>query len=195
MVEYRDIEDLLVWAFREQQVEHYVRTLRGASIGPAALLGSGIGQILLLGTRIDSTSPGAKWLGARCHDDAVTIYEAVMALPAEAWVEVIKHARTASEPDWHPEGPGQWVVPLDRNGEPKRLWRDPSRRRGDLGPAPPELFGTNPLLVENARATYRLWHTALAELVPIVNRDLEGFRASPPRRLPEPWAAGKNRAA
>lgn len=187
MKEVRDIEDLLVWSFRDQQVEHFVATLRRGSVGPSGLLSSGTAQTLVLGTRIDNSSAGARFLGARCHDDALTIYETVMALPAEAWLEIVKQARCGGEPYWHPEGPGRWEVPLDRAGRPKRLWRDPARQRGDLGEHPPVLIGTHPVVVEEARAIYRLWHTAMWELVPLVNRELTAFRASPPARSPHPW--------
>ena len=190
MTENRDIEELLHWAFRDQQVERYVQALRGGAVGPSASLESGIGQILMLGTRVDSSTPGAKWLGARCHDDALTIYEAVMALPAEAWVEVIKYARSAQRPHCYDDEDalaGQWVVPRDKWGNPKRLWRDPVHQRGDLGEAPPVLIGIDPIVVEEARATYRLWHTALCELVTLVNRDLVQYRATWPAISPEPW--------
>lgn len=187
MAEYRDIEELLVWAFREQQVEHFVSKLRGGSQGPSPTLQSGIGQILALGTRVDTTNVGARWLGARCHDDAITLYEAVMALPAEAWVEVIKHARTDTRPYWYPEGPGQWVTPRDKWGEPKLIYRDPVRKRDPIGEAPPELIGINPSTVEEARAVYRLWHTALCELVVLVNREMTSFKARWPVASPEPW--------
>lgn len=190
MAEYRDIETLLAWAFREQQVERFVATLRGGAYGPAPRPKSSaesLSQLLLLGTRVDSSSAGANWLGARCNDDALTIYEAVMALPAEAWVEVIKCARSNLRPYWYPDGAGQWVTPRDRWGNPKLLYRDPVRKRDPIGEAPPELIGIDPVLVEEARATYRLWHTALCELVGLVNRELVGFRARWPAASPEPW--------
>lgn len=185
MTEVRDIEDLLVWAFREQQVEHFAQGLRPR--GPSRNIGSMIAETLVLGTRVDNTTAGARFLGARCHDDAVVIFEAVMALPPEAWVEVIKHARTATRPYWYPEGPGKWVVPRDKWGNPKRIYRDPVRQRGDLGEAPPELIGINPLVVEEARAVYRLWHTSLCELTALVNREMTAHRAVWPTISPEPW--------
>lgn len=144
MGEVRDIEDLLVWAFRDQRVERYAATLRGAALGPSGSMESGIGQILALGTKVDTTAAGAKWLGARCHDDAVTLYDAVMALPDNARVELVKHARAADEPYWYPEGPGQWVTPRDKWGAPKLLYRDPVRKRDPIGEAPPELIGVHP---------------------------------------------------
>lgn len=184
--EISDIEDLVVWAFKAQRVEHFVGSVRawGAQTGS---LGSSLLETMQLGARIDGGGAGARMLGARCHDDALTIYEAVMALPAEAWMLVIKHARSATRPEWYEEGPGRWIQPLDADGQPKRLWRDPKHKRGDLGPAPMELEGLSPALVEDARAQYRLWHTALCELVPMVNEELEKHQATYPQCYAEPW--------
>lgn len=190
MAEEKDMEALLAWAFGPQKVDRFVAGLRGGLVGPSASPASsetGLQQVLLLGTRVDSSSAGAKWVGMRCSDDALTIYEAVMTLPAEAWVELVKHARAGSRPYWYPEGPGRWVTPRDRWGKPKMLYRDPRRQRDPIGEAPPELIGIDPAMVEEARAIYRLWHTALCELVPLVNRELKGFRALWPAASPEPW--------
>lgn len=182
-----DIEELLVWAFKHQGVENYVGALRSWGTHSQGSLGSSIAQTLMLGARVDGGSPAARMLGARCPDDALTVYEAVMTLPPEAWMLVIKHARSGTEPEWYPEGPGRWVQPLDAKGEPKRIWRDPKRRRGDLGPAPSEFEGLSLALVEEARASFRLWHVALCELLPLVNPELERFTAFWPARPLEPW--------
>lgn len=185
MAEFKDVEDLLVWAFRDQRVEAVASSLRPTMPGWSS--SCAIAQVMALGTRVDTSVAGARYLGVRCHEDAAVIYDAVMALPPEAWVEVIKHARTATEPHWHEEGPGEWVVPRDRAGKPKRRWRDPDKQKGDLGEAPAVLIGTNPIIVEEARAIYRLWHVSLCELVPLLNREMVKFQAEPPRRPAEPW--------
>lgn len=190
MADERDIEELLAWAFREQQVERFVATIRGGALGPAPSPRSStdtLAQLLLLGTRVDSSSAGANWVGARCHDDALTIYEAVMALPPEAWVEVIKCARSNLRPFWYPEGAGRWETPRDKTGRPKLLYRDPVRKRDPIGEAPPELVGIDPALVEESRAVYRLWYVSLCELATVVNRELKSFRARWPSASPEPW--------
>lgn len=191
MAEFKDVEDLLVWAFRDQRVEAVASSLRPMQQGFSSTCS--VGQVMALGTRVDTSTAGAMFVSDSCHEDAAVIYDAVMALPPEAWVYVIKHARTATEPYWHPEGPGEWVVPLDRAGNPKRRWRDPVRQRGDLGEAPPELHGTNPILVEEARAIYRLWYVSLCELVPLLNREMVDHQASPPARSAAPWNAAVRR--
>lgn len=187
---YRDIEDLVAWAFREQQVERFVATLRGGAVGPSPSPRSStdmLSEMLVLGTRVDSSGAGAKWLGARCHDDAITIYDAVMTLPEDAWVEVIKCARSNLRPCWYPEGAGRWETPRDRTGRPKVLYRDPVRKRDPIGLAPPELVGIDPLLVEESRAVYRLWYVSLCELAEMVNPELVSFRARWPAASPDPW--------
>jgi hypothetical protein len=76
VVEYSDIKEPLAWALREQQVERYVANLRGGAVGPSPSPRSStdtLTQRLLLGTRVDTSSAGANWLGDRCHDDALTI--------------------------------------------------------------------------------------------------------------------------
>jgi hypothetical protein len=186
MKEFRDVEDLLVWAFRDQKVEAFANSFRPKATGWSSM--SSLGQLMVLGTRVDSPSAGARFVGARCHEDATVIFEAVMALPSAAWVEIIKHARGGSVPEWHEDGPGEFVVPLDRNGQPKRLWHDPVRQRGDMGPAPAELVGGPPPdIVEEDRAIYRLWHVTMCELVPMLNAEMQEFGALPPRRPAEPW--------
>lgn len=185
MAEFKDVEDLVVWAFRDQRVEQVASSLRPRQPGWSS--STSVAQVMALGTRVDSSAAGARFLGGRCHEDAAVIYDAVMSLPPEAWREVVKHARTATEPYWYEEGPGYFAVPLDRAGRPKRLWRDPARQKGDLGEAPPELVGTHPVVVEEARAIYRLWHVSLCELVPMLNRELVAHRASLPLRPAEPW--------
>jgi hypothetical protein len=106
---------------------------------------------MVLGTRIDSPSAGARMLGARCHEDAAVIYDAVMLLPPEAWMLAIKHGRNGTRPEWHKEGPDEWVRPVDKKGTPRPLWRDPPNRRGFLGYQPPVLVGTDPTHVEWVR--------------------------------------------
>lgn len=181
-----DVEDLLIWAFRDQKVDHVAKRLWPKE-GTGVSMASSLAEVMALGCRVDTSSAGSMHMAVQCHEDAAVIYDAVMALPAEAWMFVIKHARSATRPDWHPEGPGEFVVPLDRNGRPKRVWRDPARQRGDLGPAPAELVGTHPANVEEARRAYAVWHAALLDLVPMLNAELVDHEAIGPEAPAEPW--------
>jgi len=181
----RDIETLLVWAFRDQKVEQVARMLRPAPPRQSAV--SSLGDVLGLGTRVDTSSAAARQAGTHCHEDAAVIFDAVMQLPPDAWLLLVKHARSGTRPEWWPEGPGEWVVPLDKQGRPKRLWRDPSRRLGDLGPAPAVLVGIEPTMVEADRAAYGLWHIAMCDLVPMVNSEMVEHEATGPAAHPIPW--------
>lgn len=186
MARAMDVEDLLIWAFRDQKIEHVANAMRPR--GPGGSNASSLGELLALGCRVDTSSAGASFLGgAQCHEDAAVMYDAVMALPPDAWSIVIRHARTGTRPDWHPEGPGYWVTPLDSKGNPKRLWRDPAKQKGDLGPAPQELIGTRPSTVEQDRRIYAVWHAALGDLVSLVNAEMADHVATPPEAPAEPW--------
>ena len=62
-----DIEDLLIWAYRDQCVDRVERAIRGVAAGPK--LGSG-GSVWELGTRVDTSGAHAADLGAKAPDDA-----------------------------------------------------------------------------------------------------------------------------
>lgn len=180
-----DVEDLLIWAFRDQKIDLVEAKMRPR--GPAGSSASSLGEVLALGCRVDVSSAGANFLAVQCHEDAAIIHEAVMALPADATMLLIKHAKSATQPEWYPEGPGYWVTPRDKNGNRKRYWRDPARQKGDLGPMPDELIGVRPSTVEQDRRAYALWHAALEELVPMLNAEMVDHEAIGPGALAAPW--------
>lgn len=180
-----DVEDLLIWAFRDQKIDLVAAAMRPK--GPSGSSHSSLAEMLMLGTKVDTTSAGARHFAVHCHEDAAVIYDAVMALPAEAWMFVIKHAKSATRPDWHEEGPGEYVVPLDKHGEPRKLWADPAKKTGFLGYQPAELVGTSPANVEEARRAYAVWHAALVDLVGLLNTELVDHEAIGPSADAEPW--------
>jgi hypothetical protein len=189
MAKRLDVEELVNWAFEKQRVEDVAKTLMPQA--PASLV-SGLSSLLVLGTRVDSSSAGARMLGARCHEDAAVIYDAVMALAPEAWMLVIKHGRNGTRPDWHEEGPGEWVQPVDKQGNPRKLWRDPANRRGFLGFQGPVLIGTDPVHVELARTSWSLWRAGLADLIPVLNAEMVDHVAEGPAIPTEPWLVMAN---
>jgi hypothetical protein len=183
-----DVEDLVVWAFRDQKVEHVAKRLWPTQ-GVAGSIESGLAQVMALGCRVDTSSAGALHLAAQCHEDAAVIYDAVMALPPEAWSLVIRHGRQGTRPEWYPEGPGYWAQPVGRDGQPKKLWRDPAKKTGYLGIAPLVLIGLEPRFVEEARRAYELWYMALIDLVGMLNGPdgLEDHEALMPTSAVPPW--------
>lgn len=82
-----DIENLLIWAYRDQDV---VRQLAVSFTprGPAASPANALAQYLTLGTRVDSSSQAARVLGVRLPDDALIVHDAVLALGDQviAWL-------------------------------------------------------------------------------------------------------------
>ena len=180
-----DVEDLVIWAFRDQKIEAVAARLMpsGLSASPE----SNLAQILALGCRVQTSSAGAMHMAVQCHEDAAVIYDAVMALPADAWVLVIKHARNATRPDWIEEGPGRWVKQVDKNGHPKKLYIDSDAKKGFIGYAPPLLEGVDPAEVEEARRAYDVWRYALIDLVPLLNAEMVDHEATGPVVAARPW--------
>jgi hypothetical protein len=79
-----DIEELLVWAYRDQCVD---RAAKGFSPkGPSASPSGSLGQYVALGTRVDGGSAAARAMGVRLPDDAAIIHDAVLAL-GDMWIE------------------------------------------------------------------------------------------------------------
>lgn len=180
-----DVEDLLIWAFRDQKIDLIAAAMRPK--GPSISSVSSLAEMLMLGTKVDTTTAGARHMAVHCHEDAAVVYDAVMALPSEAWMFIIKHAKSATQPDWHPEGAGEYVQPVDRNGEPKKLWLDPVKKTGFLGYQPHVLVGTSPGVVEEARRAYVVWRAALVDLVGMLNEELTSHEAIGPEAIAEPW--------
>lgn len=183
-----DVEDLVIWAFRDQKIEAVAARI-GPPRGLQASPESNLAQILALGCRVQTSSAGTMHMAVQCHEDAAVIYDAVMALPAEATMLIIKHARCGSRPDWHEEGPGHWVTPVDKHGRPKKIWRNPSTQRGFLGYAPQQLMGTHPAVVEEARRAYCVWWLGLCDLVGLLNGPdgLVDHEALKPDGSAPPW--------
>jgi hypothetical protein len=78
-----DIEDLLIWAYRDQCVDRMERAMRGSTRGPG--WGSG-GAVWELGTRVDTSGAHLAMLGATAPDDALLVHDAVLDL-GDMWIE------------------------------------------------------------------------------------------------------------
>lgn len=181
-----DVEDLVIWAFRDQKIEAVAARLAGP-VGLQPSPESNLAQILALGCRVQTSSAGAMHMAVQCHEDAAVIYDAVMALPAEACMLIIRHGRNATRPDWYEEGPGRWVDQVDTDGNPKKQYLDPHTKRGFIGYARPVLEGTDPAEVEKARREYDVWRYGLVDLVPLLNAEMVDHEAIGPEAAKRPW--------
>ncbi|ODT50275.1 hypothetical protein [Devosia sp. 63-57] len=181
-----DVEDLVVWAFRDQKIEAVAARLAGPS-GLQPSPESNLAQVLALGCRVQTSSAGAMHMAVQCHEDAAVIYDAVMALPAEATMLLIRHGRNGTRPDWIEDGPGRWVCQVDKAGNPKKLYIDPHAKRGFIGYARPVLEGNDPAEVEEARRAYDVWRYALVDLVPLLNAEMVDHEALLPAVAVRPW--------
>ncbi len=181
-----DVEDLVVWAFRDQKIEAVAARLAGPS-GLQASPESSLAQIMALGCRVQTSSAGSMHMAVQCHEDAAVIYDAVMALPAEATMLLIRHGRNGTRPDWYEDGPGRWIEQVDGAGNPKKLYLDAHAKKGFIGYAQPILEGNDPADVEEARRAYDVWRYALVDLVALLNAEMVDYEALPPAAPARPW--------
>lgn len=184
MKETRDIEWLVNWALQAQNVERAIKNAtpmaQGQSSQPA------FEQMARLGVRVDSSRKAESWGNVDCQNDAVIIYDLIQRLPRDAAGLVVIHGRAGTRPDWCVEGVGCEVPVLTAKGKPRRIYRDPIKSMGDLGPMM-EWIGHRQETVDFHRAQYAVWYQALSALVPFANKELEAYQAERPKASPYPW--------
>lgn len=161
-----DIEQLLVWAFRDQKAHKVLEARDGLFDQEAALDGHAFqssrdssammernGQ---LGTRVDGGGRSAPHL----HDDAEEVYKAVMALTVDEAMLVRKHACAASRPDHEAVVPPKAFPVPNRLGNPTVCY--PSDKNRDPGHGWCLVQWTvSPVSAEVIRIEYAIWHKAL----------------------------------
>lgn len=189
-----DVEALVEWAYGRQQVDRVLGAIKarmkpGQPVSSTSVL---VGM-LELGCRVDSSGQGGAFAAlsdgrAGVADDAITVHQAVCALPADTFGLVTMHGRRGTRPDWNPEGYGRMVAKRNRRGEMARLWADARNCRGWIG-CELELVGTPPALVDFNRAEYRRWHAGLVSLAAKLKGTLEAHDVTGPRAPALPWAA------
>ncbi len=189
MREVWDIEKLIEWAYRVQCIDKAQRA--GTALvnsGPGDVMGGGASGVIALGCRVDLPPASLRYgySGVGVNDDAVIIDDAVMMLPAEATVPVIVHGRAGTRPDWEAEGVGRMVPLLDAGGRKQYLWRDQSKRRGQIA-CLVRNTGASWAQVECARAEYTVWHEALCVLAQSLNGQLERIEVTGPVAPATPW--------
>jgi hypothetical protein len=108
-----DIEDLLIWAYRDQCVDRQV--IGFSPKGPSASPASSLAQFMALGCRVDSSGMAARTLGVRLPDDALIVHDAVLAL-GDMWIEwregdeVVVHDRASAADSAFHETAAGWVM-------------------------------------------------------------------------------------
>jgi len=183
-MEQVDIEALVEWAYRVQCIDRTVG-LMSVAVGLAGPSTRSATAVMVryaeLGARVDASPLHVTAMGASADDDALTIHDAVLRLPAEAMALVIAHARGGSRPSWHGLDAERLVADTDRKGKVKML-RDQCRPVScRLRPA------IDPALVEFSRAQYGVWWEALDALAGDLAGRLSCHEALPPMASRTPW--------
>lgn len=193
-----DVEQLLVWTYRDQRADVVIR--RGAGLHTLEALADGVevtttsacgcasvARIAELGVRVDSSGRDAGAL----HPDAEVIHLAVMQLTEKLaglplWRLVIHHASMNERPD-----PMVGVVPRPRpyrhpvNGEVRIEGKDRNGRYGYC----PISYQPSDASIRAAREEYAAWHACLVWLVETLRIDprLTRWHPMPPAAPAEPW--------
>jgi hypothetical protein len=213
-----DIEQLLVWAYRDQQVDRMAGQMLAAISGPRTGGGLASSQsIWALGTRVDASGGMLAAIGATAPDDALVLHDAVLAL-GDMWIEidgrevaVWSRAEIEAEPGWSlRETARGWIIrrpdarAIDMIGEVpvSRSVVTPLVVLHARAASRPETFAdwqrprgrpsaadrVREAEVVRARAVYCVWREALACLAETLQESLSDHEVTGPAASEEPWA-------
>lgn len=186
-----DIEDLLVWAYRDQAID------RRAGRDVASDDGAGrdyfmrawastwgrVSEYAQLGTFVDTSFRTVEPLtGGDGDDDALAVHNAVLTLPSEACVLIVIHGRAATRPGLWSQGAPRLVAALRTNGKPKMI------RHNDKAVACVIRWTHDPERWEWEKQQYRVWRAALDVLADELAGKLKVFRVMRARAERAPWA-------
>lgn len=173
--EKMDVERLVTWALLEQGLGWSMYGDR-----------PGVLSYRDYGTRIDTGGIGAPSAALASDDDAHVVRAVILTLPEDAGQLVVRHGRIGDRPDWCEEGVGEWRQKRAANGKLAWHYEKPGDRRSPKVPVK-EFVGWRQEQVEFFRAGYRLWWTALSEMIPVLNRQMSTHEATGPKVAKEPW--------
>lgn len=181
-----DIAELVSWALVDQNAGYFCEL---PSENRKALMSSTaiVTGTLALGVQVDCQPGFLKRMGARCHPDAVAVYEALdYYLDSRERALVMSYGRIRSFPDWD-IWPEIRPVRHPRNGKPVVESEVDGKGRVVSQWCPLDVFPSWDL-VDETRATYRRWRSGLARLVasPLRFR-LSEFRPIGPASPIDPW--------
>ena len=192
-----DMEDLLVWTYRDQKADLVIR--RGAGLHTLEALADGVevhgvsacgcasvSRIAELGVRVDRSAPDQGAL----HPDAETVHRAVMrlddrvhGLPRSRLV--IVNAGRAERPDAMVGEVPRPIPVLNRKGEPSVVFSDAGKRYGTC----PVDYQPSATMILTAREEYTAWHAALRLLAMALQHEPKLTRWYPlaPAAPEAPW--------
>lgn len=195
-----DIEELLIWTYRNQKADLVVDRGLGlheqeARVGGIALQGqskcgcAAVEAIQALGVRVDGTG-GCDAL----HEDAEVVHQVVGRLKHRFLIElVINHARGADRPD---PLPGLQPRPVSTtNGKGQiRVRYEPWDKNRNYGWCPIE-WTISMAAIEQARLDYTMWRDAVARVAAtlrIENRLVKNIVTGPTAPV-RPWESSLER--
>jgi hypothetical protein len=191
-----DIEDLLVWTYRDQRADVVIERgiglhgLEAAADGVPSFQVSACGcaavaRIGELGVRVDQHGRGAGAL----DEDAELVHRAVMRLTDRVqglprWRLVIQNAARGERPDAMVTAVPRPVALLQRDGRPVVNWSDKGKRYGSC----PVEYAPSAALILAAQAEYAAWHSALMLLaLHLQSERLVRWFPLRPAASPRPW--------
>lgn len=173
-----DIQDLLVWAYRDQAVDEAPRHWDGPCVAlmrwDVAVDGVGVEAVI--------------------DPDAFLVHAAVMGLSRYQIALVIGCAKWGSVPDWYPGARPVMAAVLNGRGSPAAIY---DRSRNVVGhrvrPAleladGSVMVGYSSADLTRLRMGYMVWHEALCALASSLSQSMPGRDITGPRVMREPWA-------
>ncbi|MET3925564.1 hypothetical protein [Devosia sp. 2618] len=172
--EKRDIEQLVIWALRDQGLgwagKERVRD-----------------DFSDLGTIIDDDNHGSHpTIALWSDDDAMQIKLAIDQLHQEARALVVQYGRAALRPDWCEEGYGSYQQLVDGRGRKLWDWDDAKNRQGNRRPRM-GFVGEQRDTVNFHRAQWHVWWQGLADIVSPLNAVMARHEATGPAVGHSPW--------
>lgn len=203
-----DIENLVIWAFQTEQATLHDACLDVTAGYPQDCIVR-CEKVSVLGGFITGTSPGARFMAADSHHDAVTVVDVMARMVLHDARLVRDHGRAGTRPDWRPDArhrfePREWIIedsgersgaseicPLD---DRETKWRGrgycPDAGKTVRIPRPvwvPVVEHDHPEVLRSARANYIRWWMLLDQLRQDLDGSLSDWRLSEIMPDRDPW--------
>ena len=172
-----DIQDLLVWAYKDQAVDE----------APNGLLGPGV-ALMRWNVSVDGSDGSGD-----VHPDAYTVHAAVRALSRGQAGLVISCAKVAAVPDWFPGARPVMAALVNGRGDPAKIYDGSRHVVGHRVRCALELGGGEILYgcgiddLVAARGEYQAWWSALVSLVAFLSGRLDDYDPVGPVASKQPW--------